>query len=87
MVGPLRGFRCQIVRHSAIRLSNEMMTVAPITGPTAAPNMGDASDYSSTLHYLKAVEAAKIDDAKTVMAKMREMPVDDVFSRRTEKSG
>jgi branched-chain amino acid transport system substrate-binding protein len=45
------------------------------------PHMGDAGDYSSTLHYLKAIEAAGTDDAKTVMAKMREMPVNDFFAK------
>ena len=45
------------------------------------PHMGDAGDYSSTLHYLKAVEAAGTTDAQTVMAKMREMPVDDFFGK------
>lgn len=34
--------------------------------------------YSSTTHYLKAVAAAGTDDAKTVMAKMKSMPVDDM---------
>jgi branched-chain amino acid transport system substrate-binding protein len=37
------------------------------------PHMGDAGDYSSTMHYLRAIEAAGTDDAKAVMAKMREM--------------
>jgi branched-chain amino acid transport system substrate-binding protein len=45
------------------------------------PHMGDAGDYSSTMHYLKAVKAAGTDDAKAVMAKMREMPVNDFFSK------
>src|SRR6202045_3192194 len=45
------------------------------------PHMGDAGDYSSTMHYLKAVEAAGIDDAKAVMAKMREMPINDFFAK------
>lgn len=45
------------------------------------PNMGDAGDYSSTMHYLKAVQAAGTDEAQAVMAKMREMPVDDFFSK------
>lgn len=44
------------------------------------PHMGDAGDYSSTIHYLKAVEAAGTTDAKTVMAKMREMPIEDFFA-------
>jgi branched-chain amino acid transport system substrate-binding protein len=45
------------------------------------PHMGDAGDYSSTMHYLKAIQAAGTDDAKTVMAKMREMPVNDFFAK------
>lgn len=44
------------------------------------PHMGDAGDYSSTMHYLKAVEAAGTTDAQTVMAKMREMPINDFFA-------
>lgn len=45
------------------------------------PHMGDAGDYSSTMHYLKAVQAAGTKDAKAVMAKMREMPIDDFFAK------
>lgn len=45
------------------------------------PHMGDAGDYSSTMHYLNSVKAAGTDDAKTVMAKMREMPVNDFFAK------
>jgi branched-chain amino acid transport system substrate-binding protein len=45
------------------------------------PHMGDAGDYSSTMHYLKAIAAAGTDDAKAVMAKMREMPVNDFFAK------
>jgi branched-chain amino acid transport system substrate-binding protein len=45
------------------------------------PHMGDAGDYSSTMHYLNAVKTAGTDDAKTVMAKMREMPVNDFFAK------
>jgi len=37
--------------------------------------------YSVVLHYLKAIEAAGTDDAKVVVAKMREIPVNDVFTR------
>jgi branched-chain amino acid transport system substrate-binding protein len=32
-------------------------------------------------HYLKAVKAAGTSDSQAVLAKMREMPVDDFFSR------
>ena len=45
------------------------------------PHMGDAGDYSSTMHYLKAVQAVGTKDAKAVMAKMREMPIDDFFAK------
>ena len=45
------------------------------------PHMGDAGDYSSTMHYLKAIQAAGTDDAKAVMTKMREMPINDFFAK------
>ena len=45
------------------------------------PSMLTAGVYSSTLHYLKAVQAAGTDDAKAVMAKMREMPVNDMMTK------
>ncbi len=44
------------------------------------PTMNQAATYSATLHYLKAVQAAGTRDTKTVMAKMREMPVRDAFT-------
>jgi branched-chain amino acid transport system substrate-binding protein len=44
------------------------------------PHMGDAGDYSSTLHYLKAVQAAGTDEAGAVMAKMKATPVNDFFA-------
>lgn len=45
------------------------------------PGMGDAGDYSSTLHYLKAVQAAGTDDTATVMAKMKATPINDMFAK------
>ncbi|HYD62101.1 MAG TPA: ABC transporter substrate-binding protein [Noviherbaspirillum sp.] len=45
------------------------------------PNMVHAGNYSSTMHYLKAVQAAGTDDAKEVMAKMRETPINDFFAK------
>lgn len=45
----------------------------------AMPNMLQTGVYSSVLHYLKAVEEAGTDDTKQVVAKMRELPVNDVF--------
>ncbi|WP_164936795.1 ABC transporter substrate-binding protein [Bradyrhizobium vignae] len=44
------------------------------------PTMNQAATYSATLHYLKAVQAAGTKDAKTVMAKMRALPVRDAFT-------
>ncbi|MFT0534083.1 ABC transporter substrate-binding protein [Castellaniella hirudinis] len=44
------------------------------------PGMVQASVYSSTLHYLKAVQAAGTTDGKTVAEKMRELPVHDFFA-------
>ncbi len=41
------------------------------------PSMVQAGVYSSVLHYLKAVEAAKTDDGTKVAAKMKELPTDD----------
>jgi branched-chain amino acid transport system substrate-binding protein len=45
----------------------------------APPTMAQAAVYSSTRHYLKAVKAAGTDEAQAVMAKMREMPVEDMY--------
>lgn len=45
------------------------------------PHMGDAGDYSSTLFYLKAVESAGTDEAQAVLAKMRDMKVNDFFAK------
>jgi branched-chain amino acid transport system substrate-binding protein len=41
------------------------------------PTMVQAGVYSSVLHYLKAVEAAKTDDGTKVIAQMKAMPTDD----------
>ncbi|MCY0853389.1 ABC transporter substrate-binding protein [Cupriavidus sp. D39] len=45
------------------------------------PNMVHAGDYSSIMHYLEAVQAAGTDNAKEVMAKMRELPINDFFAK------
>ncbi|MBR2513505.1 MAG: ABC transporter substrate-binding protein [Halomonas sp.] len=45
------------------------------------PTMVQAGIYSSTMHYLKAVEEAGTDDPETVRAQMAEMPVNDFFAR------
>jgi branched-chain amino acid transport system substrate-binding protein len=45
------------------------------------PTMVQAADYSATMHYLKAVEAAGTDESSAVMKKMRETPINDFFAK------
>ena len=44
------------------------------------PHMGDAGDYSSTMHYLKAIQSAGTDETGAVMAKMKSTPINDFFA-------
>jgi len=46
------------------------------------PTMIQAGTYGATMHYLKAVQAAGTDEAKAVMAKMKEMPINDFMTRQ-----
>jgi branched-chain amino acid transport system substrate-binding protein len=43
------------------------------------PTMAQASVYSAVRHYIAAIAAAGTDEAKAVMAKMRELPVNDFY--------
>jgi branched-chain amino acid transport system substrate-binding protein len=43
------------------------------------PTMAQASVYSAVRHYIAAIAAAGTDEAKAVLAKMREMPVNDFY--------
>jgi branched-chain amino acid transport system substrate-binding protein len=45
------------------------------------PNMVQAGVYSSVMHYLKAVQEAGTDEGKVVAAKMKELPIKDMFAR------
>jgi branched-chain amino acid transport system substrate-binding protein len=45
------------------------------------PTMAQAAVYSAIRHYLRAIEAAGTDDAKAVMAKMRDIPVNDFYAK------
>ncbi len=45
------------------------------------PNSNHASVYSSTMHYLKAVQAAGTDDTAAVMKKMQDTPINDMFAK------
>lgn len=44
------------------------------------PNMSQAGAYSSTMHYLKAVQAVGSDDTEKVMAHMKATPINDFFA-------
>jgi len=40
-----------------------------------------AGTYGGVLHYLKAIQAAGTDEAKAVVAKMKEIPINDFFTK------
>jgi branched-chain amino acid transport system substrate-binding protein len=44
------------------------------------PTQVQAGTYSAAMHYLKAVKAAGSKDAKSVMAKMKELPINDFMT-------
>jgi len=46
------------------------------------PTQTQAGVYSAVTHYLKAVDALGSDEAKAVVAKMRDMPIHDFFADR-----
>ncbi len=46
----------------------------------AMPTMFQASVYSATMHYLKAIDAIGTDEAKAVMAQMRKTPIEDFMT-------
>jgi branched-chain amino acid transport system substrate-binding protein len=46
------------------------------------PTQMQAGVYSAVTHYLKAVDALGSDEAKAVGAKMRDMPIHDLFAHR-----
>jgi branched-chain amino acid transport system substrate-binding protein len=46
----------------------------------AMPTMAQAGVYSSVIHYLKAIESSRTDDAEIVARKMRDTPVEDFFA-------
>ena len=47
------------------------------------PSMIHAGTYGAVLHYLKAVQAANTTDATTIVKKMKEIPVDDFYTKGT----
>jgi branched-chain amino acid transport system substrate-binding protein len=50
-----------------------------LNGTMPAPS--HAGNYSAVLHYLKAVAATRSDEARTVVAKMHELPISDDVAR------
>ena len=48
-------------------------------GQGQMPTESQAATYSAVRHYLGAIAAAGTDEAKAVMAKMREIPVNDFY--------
>jgi branched-chain amino acid transport system substrate-binding protein len=45
------------------------------------PTANQANAYAAVTHYLKAVEAAGTSDTEAVLAKMREMPINDMMTK------
>lgn len=45
------------------------------------PTMANAGVYGAVLHYLKAIEAAKTDEAKAVVSRMKALPINDFFTK------
>ena len=45
------------------------------------PTAPQAAIYSAIRHYLRAIEAAGTDETSAVMAKMREIPVNDFYTK------
>ena len=56
--------------------SNRFMAKKP-----KPPTMPQAGNYSAVLHWLKAVDAAGTTEARAVAAKMRQIPVNDMYNR------
>jgi branched-chain amino acid transport system substrate-binding protein len=52
-----------------------------LNGGAKPPSMIHAGTYGGVLHYLKAVAAAGTTDATTVVAKMKEIPIDDFYTK------
>lgn len=46
-----------------------------------APGSLQAAVYGAVTHYLKSIDATKTDEAKAVSAKMRELPINDFYTK------
>ena len=47
------------------------------------PNNVHAADYSATLQYLKAVQAAGTDNSDAVMATLKKIPINDMYTKNS----
>src|ERR1700676_4166914 len=68
-------------REFANPFSKPTRRIPNITPPGRMPNMIQGGTYSATLQYLKAVKAANPKDTEAVAAKLKELPVDDMFAQ------
>lgn len=84
------------IRATSLQLAQDMMYVSPwlpdiddaakaffanfLERRKTAPTSFQVGTYSVVRSYLKAIEATNSDDPKVVIAKMREMPVNDAFT-------
>jgi branched-chain amino acid transport system substrate-binding protein len=48
------------------------------------PTMANAGTYGAVLHYLKAIEASGTNEAQAVVRKMKELPINDFFTKNGE---
>ena len=62
-----------------LALSHRLSERVPGNRPPTAQHL---TAYEATLHYLKAVDAAGTTDTKTVMAKVKSLPVDDLITQK-----
>jgi len=68
-------------RDEASRKWSKRFQSHPDNKKKAMPTMVQAGVYSAVTHYLEAIKAAGTDDADAVMAKMRDLPVNDFFAK------
>ena len=67
--------------HTRTRLAARKFGERFYTKYKKMPSALQAADYSATLSYLKAVQAAGTDDSDRVMAKLKSMKIDDMYTK------
>jgi branched-chain amino acid transport system substrate-binding protein len=66
------------INPATLSLSHRIAERTPGKRPPTAQNL---TAYEATLHYLKSIDAAGTLDARSVMAKMKSLPVDDMITQ------